>query len=301
MAEALTSRVAAYKSCPDLLRVDRLSAGEVSDLDIAVTDNNGCLLDMTSVDGGAGDPAYYDEEGNLVPPLPADGALPQHWWGEYVARPAYWTDHGLLRFPLAVIDAGAGKFRLRVRRRNIPPGVYIAEASFYAPGRVLRLRERRWLEVEPTLRFLNKGPITEQEVRLALRDYECFNEFLKREESTPNEIMFAIRRPVDIWNETPPFIVPHTVTTFPYRENWLQAAIGFLLRSHAAHRRRNELTVSSDTIQMRDNDKHDIYEQSGERMVGEYREWVRTAKVTINVNMGFGQLHSPYSSLVRRW
>jgi hypothetical protein len=279
--------------------LQRLDAG--ADGDIDVTDNNGCLLDMSAADGGGG--GHYDGDGNLIPGLPDEASLPKFWWGEYVARPAYWTDRGLLRLPLAVLDASRGKFRLRVRRRDIAPGMYAAEASFFAPGRQLRLRERRWLEVEPTLRFLNSGPVTEQEVRLAMRDYACFNTFLQREESVPAEIAFAVRRPIDAWNETPPFVCPHTPATFPYRERWLRAAVGFLMQSQALSRLRNEMAISSDTVQMRDNANYDAYDRIGARAVAEYQEWVSAAKVAINVSQGFGSLLSPYGALAggRRW
>jgi hypothetical protein len=292
------SRVAAYKECPDSLAVDRLSAGEVADLDISVTDNNGCLLDFKkALEEERAIPSVYDERGCLTPPLPPDDELPRRWWGEYTAKPAYWTNANLVRLPLTVVDAEKGKFRAKVRQTDIAPGVYIAEASFYAPGRQLRLRERRWLEVEPTLRFVNNGPLTEQEVRLALRDYACYNTFLRREESSPTEIMFAVRRPVDLWNEIPPFVSPHTVATFPYRETWLQAAVGFLLRAHAHHRRRNEMTVNSSTIQMKDNDKAEQYDQAGGMALKEYVEWVRMTKVALNMHLGFGRLGSRYGSL----
>lgn len=297
----ITTRGMSYKECPDLVKVDRISAGESTDLDVTVTDNNGCLADFTVLGSdGEGTPAepQYDEEGNLIPALPAETSLPQFWWGEYVAKPAYRCERHALRLPLDIIDTSKGQFRVRIRDRKIPPGVYIAEASFYAPGRVLKLRERRWLEVEPTLLFPNHGPVTEQEVRMALRDYACFNTFLQTEESYPSEIMFAIRRPVDLWNEMPPAgVAYHTVTSFPYRENWLEATIGYLLRSHAAHRRRNELTISNSTIQMRDNDKHETYEQLGAQRIGEYKEWVREAKRAINVQLGFGTLGSRYGRL----
>ncbi len=301
MAIPITTGALSYKECPDLVKVDRISAGESTDLAITVTDNNGCLADFTTLggdgEGGAAEP-QYDEGGNLIPPLPAEETLPQFWWGEYVAKPTYRDCRRALRLPLDIIDTAKGQFRVRIRDRKIPPGVYLAEASFYAPGRVLRLRERRWLEVEPTLAFSNHGPVTEQEVRMALRDYACFNTFLQTEESFPSEIMFAIRRPVDLWNELPPIgVAQHTVTTFPYRESWLEATVGFLLRSHAAHRRRNELTISNSTIQMRDNDKHEDYEQLGHQRIAEFKEWARETKRAINMYNGFGVLGSRYGRL----
>jgi hypothetical protein len=283
------------------VRVDRASAGEVAELAIDVTDNNGCLADFsvlgTDGEGGVAAPAY-DDEGNLIPPLPEEGALPRHWWGEYVAKPAYWTNMHMLRFPLRLVDAAKGKFSLKITRRDIVPGIYVAEASIYSPGRTLRIRERRWLEIAPTLRYINNGPLTEQEVRLAMRDFACFNTFLQKEESEPEEVMFAIRRPVDLWNSTPPLgVAVHTVSTFPYREPWLQAAVGYLLRAHGVHRMRNELTVNSSTIQMKDNDKYSDYFSMGQRLLEEYLQFVRETKRAVNVTLGFGSLGSRYGLL----
>ena len=291
-----------YKACPTATNIDRISAGEVAEIDITVTDNNGCLADFTvlGADGEGNPPAPEYDDGELVDPPPPESYIPESWQAEYVAKPAYWTDAHLIRLPLTVIDSSQGKFRLKVTRRDIVPGVYIAEASFYAPGRVLRLRERRWLEAAPTLHCVNHGPITEQEVRLAMRDFACYNTLLQREESSPEEIMFAIRRPIDMWNSLPPIgVAIHTVIDFPYREEWLRAAVGFLLKSHAIHRLRNEMTVSNPTLQIKDNDRFDSYGELGERYVSEYRQWALEAKRAVNMLAGFGSLGSPYGLMGR--
>jgi hypothetical protein len=281
------------KSCPSDYAVDEVLYGEDDELGLQVTDESGCPVDLTGfADDKSGEP---DEEGNTDT---ANGLLPGYT-ACYMAKAAYWTSVGkvdLSSDEVTAVDLASGKFKVMFpSRRTTRPGCYLSEFIIRDESGTAKVWDRRYLQIVPSLTYDNHGPITIPEVRMAIMDYPCKNSLLEDYEFSASEVMFAIRRPVDMWNEQPPIISFHTVATFPYRENWLRATIGFLFRSLAARQRRNELTFQADTVTLRDNDKHSTYEDLGDRMIREYAQWMSAMKVNLNAQAGFISLGSIYS------
>jgi len=134
------------------------------------------------------------------------------------------------------------------------------------------------------------GPLTIAEIRLAIRD-KCVedNFLLDNVEFSDTEIAWAIRRPVEYWNEQPPPLRPcYTPANFPYRYNWTVGVIGELLRIAGPHYERNRLRYSAGGLSVDDKDKANFYTNLGDRYIQEYREWVQQKKYSINVGNAFG-------------
>jgi hypothetical protein len=226
--------------------------------------------------------------------------LPEGWTAEYLVREMYWSGV-YLRKALTVEDASRGLFTVTFQQNDFrksgsygDPGTFLAEVVVRDENGVRRVSEFRYLQVVPTLEWTSHGPITIPEIRMALLDYGCSNTLLDDVEFTDAEIMFAIRRPIDRWNETTPNLILYTPATFPWREHWMICTIGYLMRSAAHKYRRNNLTYQAAGLNVNDMDKFSEYEQVAALRVKEYDDWMRNKKIEINVSQGVGTLGSAY-------
>lgn len=133
--------------------------------------------------------------------------------------------------------------------------------------------------------------LTIAEVRLGIRD-KCRedNFLLDRVEFTDTEIAWAIRRPVDYWNEAlPPLSQVMTTSNFPFVYNWFDGVIGELLAMAAVHTERNRLRYSAAGLNIDDKDQAAFYRSASDKYKAEYKEWVAQKKRSINVGNAFGR------------
>ena len=155
-------------------------------------------------------------------------------------------------------------------------------------------RTRCYVEVAPNLSNPHfwkgaGGLLTIGEIRLGIRD-KCRedNFLLDNVEFSDTEIAWAIRRPIEYWNETPPPLRPlYDATNFPYRYHWLNGVVGELLLMSAMHYERNRLRYSAAGLSVDDKDKAGYYDKAGQKLIDEYREWVERKKYSINVGLAF--------------
>lgn len=212
-----------------------------------------------------------------------------------------------LRKAAKVEDASRGIFSVTFLQNDFTkspgsdqgnPGVYLAELVIRDTAGVRRVSEFRYLQVAPTLEWRSHGPITIAELRMALMDYACSNTLLDEVEFTDSEIMFAIRRPIDRWNETSPNVIAYTPATFPWREHWMICTVGYLMRAAAHKYRRNNLTYQAAGLNVADMDKFNEYEKVAALRVEEFDKWMMNKKIEINVSLGVGSLGSAYG---RAW
>jgi hypothetical protein len=154
------------------------------------------------------------------------------------------------------------------------------------------------LAVEPTaMGLLNEhvnGPLLIPEVRLALLDVDNqndgapFSSLLDDTEFTDVDIIFAQRRVVQKWNETPPPVSLYTTNNFPYRYHWLEATTGHLLLMSASRYRRNRLAYQAGGVAIDDQSKADEYERAGQIKLQQFDEWMRNEKYRINMDRCWG-------------
>lgn len=149
-----------------------------------------------------------------------------------------------------------------------------------------------YLNIEPNLaNVYNSGVITVAEIRMHMRDQDPkLNTLLDEYEFTEAEIMHAIRKPIDLWNEALPPVSPFTPSNFPYRYNWLEGTCAFLLKAAAHRLRRNILDYSAGGVSIQDQANYDRYEKIAQGMLDQYKEWVSERKTAINFNLGFSSL-----------
>jgi len=130
------------------------------------------------------------------------------------------------------------------------------------------------------------------ELRMLLRD-RCAddNALLQSLEFGDDEIILALRRPVDYWNGIAPSArLRKTVANFPYRYQWMDAAVGELLRMAAHGLSRNRLAVQGSGFTADDKSRAELYLQLGTGMIEDYKVWAVNTLKNLNIQGWAGSL-----------
>ncbi len=175
-------------------------------------------------------------------------------------------------------------------------GIWYASVALYDAEDDLIAEHPMFLEVRKGLnhKIEENTPITIAEIRLMNRDLDPdANELLLTYEFDDTEIAFAIMRPVDEWNEALPPVVKYTATTFPYREHWRKATIGYLMRTAGRKYLRDDLNYSAGGLSVNDKRKWDAYTKMGADLINEWRQWMKAEKVRLNSQACYRQIGSP--------
>lgn len=176
------------------------------------------------------------------------------------------------------------------------PGMHLAYLVVYAADGTIALMDDGWLVVRANPLTANRPQgLTVSDIRQALWDV-CPEEniLLDDLEFSDEEIMNAIRRPVDQWNELPPPMRLATVDNFPYRENWLRAACGILLETAGYRKLRNQLPYNGAGLSVDEHANWKAYVELGKRAATEFMQWALNHKKCLNVNEAWNYLSSPY-------
>ena len=258
--------------CPSEFGVDRAKMCEDATLDIQLTDRQQC-------------------------PIP----LNTNWTVKYIMREMYWSQ----RFQDAegtIIDGDTGQVTVTIPASKLrKPGIYLGEIVAYNEDGEREASMFRYLEVAPTLEYTSCGAITIPEIRLIMWD-QCpdDNTLLDDVEFTDLQIVHAIRRPIDLWNETSPDVRSFTPQSFPFREHWMICTVGFLMRTAAHHYRRNNMTYNAGGQAINDKDKAPEYEAIANARISEYKEWMKNKKIEINFGLGYASFGSAYGYRITR-
>lgn len=180
---------------------------------------------------------------------------------------------------------------------NIPadkaykPGLYLGDILMANELGAIVYVKHVYIEIDQNLtdQTFMDGPLTIAEIRLALRD-SCpeDNYLLDSVEFSNREIVYAIKRPIDFFNNQPPNLGNFTYTNFPYRWWWTEATIAHLLQIAAANLRRNALPSSAGGLQVDDKGpKANIYEQIAMQKLQSYAQWVDAKKIELNIDGGY--------------
>jgi hypothetical protein len=142
--------------------------------------------------------------------------------------------------------------------------------------------------------------ITPEEIRMFLLDRAELNPLLLGIRFTSEMIEQAIVNTVDYFNLlNPPTMNMYTVENFPYRSLLLLGGAGYLLRSAAINEASNQLSYSSDGVQVNDKDKAQIFLSLGNSLWDEFKQMATNIKININVAQVYGVKHSEYIYRVR--
>lgn len=201
------------------------------------------------------------------------------------------TASGPILFDIAGVAVAPRQFTFTLEATHVVrAGIFLADVTtpggpLIAPGVT-----RCFLEVQPTsLDGVGSDMLSIAELRLAMRDQTPqANYLLDDVEFTDAEIIYAMRRPIDLWNETPPDVIRYAPSNFPYRYHWTNSVIGHLLIQASFHKLRNHLSYSGGGVAVDDSSRWTAYAQLGRGMVEEYKNWVLLKKVEINVAHAFG-------------
>lgn len=158
-------------------------------------------------------------------------------------------------------------------------------------------RARCYISVDESLVHTEGRPkgLTIPEIRMAIMD-RCVedNFLLDNVEFDDTQIAWAIRRPLDMWNDTPPPLNLHyTPSNFPYRYYWMNAVVGELLITASYNYERNRMRYAAANVSVDDKDKAPGYAQAGKQLLAEYKEWMMLTKRGINMERAMGTTSIP--------
>jgi len=141
----------------------------------------------------------------------------------------------------------------------------------------------------PDINVDSPRPLDEVRIRMWMRDNDPeANLLLEDYEFSSEEIAEARQMAVDEWNEMLPPCAPHTVESFPYRFNLLQATTANLLFI-ASHRfRRNQLNVQVGGGASDDQNKEGPYLAASDRLRQAWQSWAKMRKHSLNADLGWG-------------
>lgn len=195
----------------------------------------------------------------------------------------------LTEIEATVVDGSLGKIRFQLPAAVVAtPGIWQFEVGVYNTSGVLIFTNKGLLSVErglfgsDTSAGALSGMPTITEIRTELRDMIGLNDLRDELEASDAEILHALVKPVQDWNETPPYIGTHTPESFPYRVQWLHATCGYILRSAAIWYERNKLNVSTAGVSDQERDKLRSYMQIANVYLEEWREFVKSNKISLN-------------------
>lgn len=174
------------------------------------------------------------------------------------------------------------------------PGLFLAEIDLVSDSSI-KYVYNLYVEVAPTLAWSsNNDPISIEEIRLWARDNSPEDNFLLDEvEFKDTEIIAAIRRVVDVWNSTPPLMDRFTfnTTNFPYRSQWIDATIGYLLDIASLNYMRNMLGYQAGGISIDDKKlKAQSYRQEADKRLQMYQNWMAMVKPQLNASQAWGRV-----------
>lgn len=174
-------------------------------------------------------------------------------------------------------------------------GVYMAQWIVKTAAGTVRKVDRSLVIVERSLAAADDftqgdfGPPLLAEIRQVLLERAGNdNEFLDRQEFSSDQLAAALSRPIAMWNEATPAVGYYDTRNFPFRENWMTAAIGLLLDAGAHNYRRNDNPSTGGTITVRDKAKEAPYLAASRTILAEYRQWMASKKLEMELNGGYG-------------
>ncbi len=220
---------------------------------------------------------------------------------DFVAKERRGSVADYLRKRVTVVDAARGQVRIKFKPRDLKYsgmwlGGFVCYDSVSSESEDPVAQFPCYLSITRSLNspMLDvNAPISIPEVRLAMRDIcPAFNTLLEDVEFSDTEIAFAITRPVDEWNDSPPEVRIYSYATFEYRSAWLKATIGYLLASAAMHYARNQLAYSAGGLTIDDKNKANPYLVLSDKLLSEWKLFIGAKKREINMSLCCGVVGS---------
>jgi len=164
------------------------------------------------------------------------------------------------------------------------PGIYLAELQMVFDGKIETAYQFN-IELSAPLSWIYSGPLNIAEVRLWSRDNSPDDNYLLDEvEYKDAEIIAAIRRAVDVFNSLSP-VLPQkllTVNNFPFRSQWIDATIGYLMEIAALNKLRNDMNYNAGGLSIDDRRKWGDYMAVAKQKQQEFKELATLIKAQMN-------------------
>lgn len=138
------------------------------------------------------------------------------------------------------------------------------------------------------------GPPSLGEIRTYLRDTLAENTLWKELEYPDVDIIHAMLRPVEQWNETPPDVGRFNGRNFPWRYHWIRAIVAELLFSVALWYERNRLPAQHGGITVDPRARFQSYMTVAQSLRQEWKEFMMFQKAVINARQMMGSVGSAY-------
>ena len=175
------------------------------------------------------------------------------------------------------------------------PGLHRAEFGFYRRGS-LKIVGRALLSVEATsfigaAAFATAGAPTINEIRSQLVDTAADNLRLENVEFSDDQIVEALRWPLRDFNEKSPRLNQQfNSRNFPWRAQWIDAAIGRLYQSAAAWYRRNKIGGNGGGLSLNELDRDVPYMQAAQMHLQQWNAFRDSKKVELNGQGWYGSV-----------
>lgn len=132
------------------------------------------------------------------------------------------------------------------------------------------------------------GPLKLSRIRNKLRDYAALNDSSGFPEFSLEEIVSAMLEPVEYYNEALPHVQHYTPTSFPYRQQWLDATVSRLLQTTAIWMSRNHVQLQGEGVGADDRGHWKAMLQLSDKLWREYKDFVQLEKSRLNTGRGYG-------------
>lgn len=189
---------------------------------------------------------------------------------------------------------GLVKFQLTPEQTDYKQGLHFAQFSCYqntqgsdSSQRKLRKVFKCCLQIQRNIAGKHndtKQPLTIAQVRMQLYD-TCahVNPLLDDVEFSDVQIVWAINKAVQDWNQMPPDLGQYTAANFPYPSHLCTGAVYHLLKSASFRYVRNQMRHNNANLTLDDNDKGTAYAQLAGQEGQKWDNWCTTKKTQLNM------------------
>lgn len=177
-------------------------------------------------------------------------------------------------------------------------GVWFAEFKTYKEDGTLTHDYRTYVEIRKGMDGScdsDPNTITVMDVRMAIMDVSPeANVLLDDLEFSDVQILAAVQRCIDEWEETPPTLGVHfNGKSFPFREHLIKGVVGYLMQQIAYKYTRNRMQYNAAGLSLDTNDKGPQYIALAQAARAEWLNFVGHKKTELNMQECFGTVDIP--------
>lgn len=199
--------------------------------------------------------------------------------------------HGVVEADASLLDTNPGTISVSVPSAvTACGGIYRTNVGIYRGDTPVYSYELFTIVESNIAGGVPSGPPTVPEIRLHMADQDAGQNLLIGDHKFDDaEIAACIYRPVSYFNEALPILdVVYDTTNFPSRYHYLEAIVGHLYLIAAEYYRANHLPYSAGRTSIDDMNKYQQYQEAGMQKLAEFKQWVRSYKIKLNIDDAWG-------------